>query len=59
MDLQKAVFEALDNAKANGYDQAHVDATLLAVDMKDCDADLADVPIAELLPHIKAWQANQ
>lgn len=55
-EIKKAVFEALDNAKTNGFDQAEVNAVFVAVDLKECDADLEDVPTAELLPHVKAWQ---
>lgn len=56
-EIKAAVFEALNNAVANGHDvSCFEDPELVAVDLTDLDADLEDQAIKDLVPHIKVWQ---
>lgn len=53
--LQAMVYEALDNAKANGYGVADNSIPAIVQDLKECDADLEDVLEADIRPHVEAW----
>jgi hypothetical protein len=68
MALREQVYQSLDNAVANGYVENFeqtgksiydVDPTVLAADTLDCDADLDDFAIEDLLPHVIAWQKER
>jgi hypothetical protein len=56
-DLKMLVFVALDNAKENGYDALiKSEAAVVADDMIEYDAALADYTPNELIPYIEIWQ---
>ena len=57
-DLRRAVFEALDNAIANGFTMTAMTNDQIAVDLKDCDADLENVAESDLVPIIEEWRAQ-
>lgn len=62
-ELRDAVFEALDNAVANGYDQRFMETEALANDLLDCDADIFDmvdgavITRRGLVDAVTAWKA--
>lgn len=50
------VYESLDNAMDNGYDELLVlTPEEIAHDIRDNDAQLEDTKAEHLIPHIKAW----
>ena len=54
--LRDEVFEALDNAIANGYDMKSWAPTDVAVDLLDHCASLEHLEPDDVLPHIIEWQ---
>lgn len=53
--LRIRVHTALDNAERNGYDMRGWGWPMIGVDLKRFDADLEDVPVERLVPHIESW----
>jgi hypothetical protein len=57
--LRVRVFESMDNAKDNGYDQTTWTIDAILDDIMEYDGTLENVPREELEPHVKAWLAAQ
>lgn len=58
-DLRERVFEALNNAVANGYDMREWAPSEVAVDLLDHDAGLEHLEPDDVLPHIIEWQIER
>lgn len=56
MDIKKLVFEALNNAKENGYEPEKESVEYWANDLIDYDADLENCEPEELTPYIEEWR---
>jgi hypothetical protein len=58
--LRSAVFDALDHARTNGYDDEVYDwePARLAVDLGTYDATLGGLEAASLIPFIQEWRKN-
>lgn len=55
--MKQLVFEALNNAKANGHNYALTEDLLwVAEDMINCCSDFETVEAEDLIPHIEEWQ---
>jgi hypothetical protein len=57
--MRRAVFEALDNAVANGFDMPSLASDDIARDLKDCDADLASAAESDLVPIVDEWKERR
>jgi hypothetical protein len=57
--IERMVYQALDNARENGYDQRFLTPEDIAHDLTDCDADLGGAHVNDLLPHIASWMAER
>lgn len=57
-EIRAAVFEALDNATANGYAVASSSPERIATDLLTYDAGLEDQTETKLVPHIREWIAS-
>lgn len=57
-DLRSEVFEALNNAVANGYDLRLLPASEVAVDLLDRCAPLEHLEPDDVLPFIIEWQVG-
>lgn len=59
--LKELVFEALNNAVANGYGAFayKTSATEVAADMARYDANVEGVPEVQLVPYVLAWRRQQ
>jgi hypothetical protein len=55
---RERVFEALDNARENGYDFRFTEPEAVATDLGTYDADLQGEG-ERLIPHIREWQASK
>lgn len=49
MTLNELVLEAYNNALANGYDLDVMSPTEVAMDMMDCDSDLEDFDLEDVI----------
>jgi hypothetical protein len=56
MGIKELVFQALDNARANGFNPCEDTSVDIAQDLADFDADLEGKPASELTPHILEWK---
>lgn len=60
MSLSDRVFEALNNALENGYDELKSMSPVEVVgDLMEYDTDLEDEEVGSLLLLIREWQARQ
>ncbi len=57
MNIQEHVFEALGNAKENGYDMSSCSPMQAALDLVMCDADLNDAPLPEVVTAVEEYRA--
>jgi hypothetical protein len=59
-ELSDRVTESLGNALMSGYEELlRLPPREVAADLSACDADLEDVPVEHLLPHVRAWQRER
>lgn len=54
-DLAGMVFEALDNAEANGYYQYTLDPDEITNDLRDYDSELAGFAASAIKPLVIKW----
>lgn len=57
--LRKRVFEALNNARANGYEFVGMSHEDIAVDLATYDADLENEDTDALAEHVGAWMLEK
>lgn len=55
-EIRELVFQAMDNACDNGYDEAQDDPLAVAIDICDCDADLENEEPETLVPYVQEWR---
>lgn len=55
-NLQEIVHQALDNAKANGYDMTGWNPDVVAEDLVQYDAGLEGIHDSLLIVHVITWQ---
>lgn len=59
MTLRALVFQSLDNAFDNGYDQRNVDTLTVVEDLMSIDAVCEKCSEQELFPFVEEWQKER
>lgn len=58
--IRAVVFQALDNAVANGYDMFNEPVDQVAMDLIGCCRDFEEIgDYNVLVPHIEAWKQSR